>query len=209
MMQIYQEENVLGFYLRRLLSLFLSHIHLIGYIIKQLKDQLPKFYQCSEKHIPSKLKSQNNFQLSFVQACPKSLLSPPFISLYLYYFLLFPTVHVQIQVDSDDVCPISPFPKSLGVVVKIEKQGSVSYKALNVIVTAFPQIFLGLPLSFLFLIFILFHGTVWSVILNDRPSLLSSALPGRGGVLLWVGPQPNIYIGVGSQVCHPHNIYTK
>ena len=122
---------------------------------------------------------------SFFIYLPPSYQSFPPI---LYYLLPISIIHVQIQIDSDDTCPISPFPKSLGVVVKVEKQGSVSYRAFNVIVAAFPQIFSGLPLSFSFLILILFHGMTRSITLNDRLSLLSLALPGRGGVLLWAGP---------------------
>ena len=106
----------------------------------------------------------------------------PFSSI-LYYLPLISTVHMQIQIDSTDTCPISLSPKSLGVIVKVKKHGSVSCRALNAIVAPFSQIFPCLPLSFSFLILIIFHGMIWSVTLNGRPSPLSSALVGRGGVL--------------------------
>ena len=106
----------------------------------------------------------------------------------LCYLLLISTVHVQIQIDSADTCPTSPSLKSLGVVVNAEKQGSVNCIALNAIVTAFSQIFPCLPLSFSFLILILFHGMVRSVTLNGRPPPLSLALLSQGGVLPWAEP---------------------
>ena len=101
----------------------------------------------------------------------------------LYYLPSISTVHVQIQIDSANTCPISPSLKSLGVVVKAKKHGSVSCRTFNVIVAAFSQIFPCLPLFCSFLILIIFHGMDWSVALNSGPYPLSSALPSQGGVL--------------------------
>ena len=111
----------------------------------------------------------------------------PFL-LYLYCLPLISTIHVQIQINSADTCPINPSLKFLGVVVKAKKYSSVSCRAFNVIVVAFSQIFPCLPLSCSLLIPIIFHGMVRSVALNGRPFPLSSAWPGRGGVLPRTGP---------------------
>ena len=107
----------------------------------------------------------------------------------LYYLPSISTVHVQIQIDSANTCPISPSLKSLGVVVKAKKHGSVSCRTFNVIVAAFSQIFPCLPLFCSFLILIIFHGMVRNVALNGRPCPLSSALPSRGGVIPRTTPE--------------------
>ena len=106
----------------------------------------------------------------------------PFSSI-LYYLPFISTVYVQIQIGSTDNCPINPSLRSFEVVVKAEKHGSVSCRAFNAIVAASSQIFQCLPLSYSFLILIIFHGMVRSVTLNDRPYPLSSVLTSRRGVL--------------------------
>ena len=109
----------------------------------------------------------------------------------LYYLSLISTVHVQIQIYGVDTCPISPSPKSLGVVVKAGKQGSVSCRTLNVLATVFSQIFSCLSLSFSFLILILFRGVVRCVTFRwlTVPFLLGLAYPRRSSSLGWArGP---------------------
>ena len=100
------------------------------------------------------------------------LCSPsPFVfalSPILYCLPSISTAHVQIQIYGADTCPISPSPKSLGVIVKAEKQGSVSCRTLNAIVAAFSQIFPCLSLFFSFLILILFCGVVRCVTLKQQ-----------------------------------------
>ena len=142
--------------------------------------------------------------------------SPPQIATYPPFYTSFrppPNVHVQIEIHRANTCPISLFPKSLGVVVKAEKHGSVRYRALNAIVAAFSQIFSSFPLSFYVLVLILFHGMTRNVDLSNRLFLLSSTTPGQGGVLpmaeegffLRLGPWPNVYTSMGSPVCYPYN----
>ena len=126
--------------------------------------------------------------------CPRSLalryyqnkICPPFLLLLssvLYSLPLIFTVHVQIQIDSVDTCPISPSPKSSGVVVRLKSMVQLGYKAFNMLVAAFSQIFPSLPLSYSFLILILFHGMVWYVALNGGSYPPFLALPSREGVL--------------------------
>ena len=60
--------------------------------------------------------------------------SPPFwITSFSFYNSLYPpsNVHVQVQLSRVDTCPISPYPKWLGVVVKTEKYCSVRRRVLN------------------------------------------------------------------------------
>ena len=137
-----------------------------------------------------------------------------FLSLYyqsgpLFYTIFLPisTVHVQIQIYGADTCPISSSPKSLGVVVKAEKQGSVSWRTLNELAVVFSQIFPCLSLSFS-LILIPFHGVFRCVtfrwltvpfVLDLAYSRRSSSLdwsPGPTFTLVWasrfVTPTPNL-----------------
>ena len=123
------------------------------------------------------------------------LCSPsPFVfalSPILYYLPSISTVHVQIQIYGADTCPISPSPKSFGVVVKAGKQGLVSCRILNALAADFSQIFSCLSLSFSFLILILFHGVVRCVTFRwlTIPFLLGLACPRRSSSLGWApGP---------------------
>ena len=52
-----------------------------------------------------------------------------------------PSSTCRVNLSKTDTCPISPYPKSLGVVVKAEEYGSVRCRALNVSKGSFPQIF--------------------------------------------------------------------
>ena len=61
----------------------------------------------------------------------------PFILAYVHY--LSSTCWVNLS--KTDTCPISPYPKSLGVVVKAEEYGSVRCRALNGSKGSFPLIF--------------------------------------------------------------------
>ena len=60
--------------------------------------------------------------------------SPSFwIASFSFYTSLYPpsSVHVQVQLSKVDTCPISPYPKWLGVVVKAEKHYSIRHRVLN------------------------------------------------------------------------------
>ena len=50
-----------------------------------------------------------------------------------FYISLYPlsNVHVQVRLSRTDTCPISPYPKWLGVVVKAEEHGSVRCRVFN------------------------------------------------------------------------------
>ena len=117
---------------------------------------------CSPNFVPS-LASPFLFLFSSI------LQSLPFIS----------TVHVQIQIDSVDTCPINPSLKSSGVVVRLKSMVQEVYRAFNAMIVAFSQIFSGIPLSCSFLILILFHGMVRCVALSGRSYPPSSVLPSR------------------------------
>ena len=59
---------------------------------------------------------------------------PPFwIAYFSFYTSLYPpsNVHVQVQFSRTDTCPISSYPKWLGVVVKAEKHCSVWRRVFN------------------------------------------------------------------------------
>ena len=53
-----------------------------------------------------------------------------------------PSSTCRVNLFKTDTCPISPYPKSLGVVVKAEEYGSVRCRALNGSEGSFPWIFL-------------------------------------------------------------------
>ena len=55
------------------------------------------------------------------------------IACFLFYISLYPlsNVHVQVRLSRTDTCPISPYPKWLGVVVKVEEHGSVRCRVFN------------------------------------------------------------------------------
>ena len=52
-----------------------------------------------------------------------------------------PSTTCRVKSSKTDTCPISPYPKSLGVVVKAKEFGSVRCRALNGSKGSFPQIF--------------------------------------------------------------------
>ena len=52
-----------------------------------------------------------------------------------------PSSTCRVNLSKTDICPISPYPKSLGVVVKVEEYGSVWYRVLNGSKGSFPWIF--------------------------------------------------------------------
>ena len=61
-------------------------------------------------------------------------LSPfPRIAYFSFYTSLYPlsNVHVWVRFSRTDTCPISPYPKWLGVVVKVEKYCSVWRRVFN------------------------------------------------------------------------------
>ena len=55
------------------------------------------------------------------------------IACFPFYISLYPLsyVHVQVRLSRTDICPISPYPKWLGVVVKAEEHGSVRCRLFN------------------------------------------------------------------------------
>ena len=69
------------------------------------------------------------------EALVLGLFSQPlfWIAYFSFYTSLYPSsnVHVQVQLFRADTCPISPYPKWLGVVVKTEKYGSVRRRVFN------------------------------------------------------------------------------
>ena len=138
---------------------------------------------------------------------------PPLLPVWssiLYYFLPISTVHMQIQIYGADTCPISPSPKSLGVVVKARKQGSVSCRTLNALTAAFSQIFSCLSLSFSFLILILFRGVVRCITFRwlTVPFLLRLACPRRSSSLGWA-PSPTYTLLWASRFITPTTGFHK
>ena len=120
-------------------------------------------YRPFTRECRSRILSEEEVDSQYIVFPPLLPFRPPLVfALFsiLYYFPSIPTAHVQIQIYGADTCPISPSPKSLRVVLKAGKQGSVSCKTLNALAAAFSQIFPYLSLSFSFLILILFHGVV-------------------------------------------------
>ena len=95
----------------------------------------------------------------------------PFFPSPLFRFLIFPFILVcvhypsstyRVNLSKADTCPISPYPKSLGVVVKAGGCGSVKCRALNGSNSSFPcifQIFLPSSSPIPFLPFLL--GVLW------------------------------------------------
>ena len=61
----------------------------------------------------------------------------PFILACVHY----PSSTYRVNLSKADTCPISPYPKSLGVVVKAKECGSVRFRALNGSKGSFPWIF--------------------------------------------------------------------
>ena len=135
-------------------------------------------------------------------------LSVSFPSLFIVIFLLLNGVPWV------GTCPISPPLQLLGVVVKAEKHGYVRHKALNAVMAAFPSnisIFSTVP--FCFSTFPVpwndlechYQWQVVSFILSyihaeeDSPHRRGGVFPphGWGGVLLGLGPRPNVDIDMG------------
>ena len=58
---------------------------------------------------------------------------PLWIACFSFYISLYPLsyVHVQVRLSRTDTCPINPYPKWLGVVVKAEEHGSVKCRVFN------------------------------------------------------------------------------
>ena len=65
------------------------------------------------------------------------LLTFPFIPVCIHC----PSSTCRVKLSKTDICPISPYPKSLGVVVKAEEYGSVRCRVLNDSKGSFPWIF--------------------------------------------------------------------
>ena len=65
------------------------------------------------------------------------LLIFPFISACVHC----PSSTYRVNLSTTDTCPISPYPKSLGVVVKAKEYGSVRFRVLNGSKGSFPWIF--------------------------------------------------------------------
>ena len=69
----------------------------------------------------------------------------PFSRLLIFPFILAcfhcPSSTYRVNLSKTDTCPISPYPKSLGVVVKTEEYGSVRCRILNGSKDSFPWIF--------------------------------------------------------------------
>ena len=132
------------------------------------------------------------FALLCYQSAPLSFSPSP---LFYIIFLQSPPPTCIFRFYGADTYPISPSPKSLGVVVKAGKQGSVSCRTLNALAAAF-------SLSFSFLILILFCGTVRCVTFKwlAVPFLLDLACLRRSSSLGWapgptytlVGASPSI-----------------
>ena len=120
------------------------------------------------------------------------LVPPPFLLLFsfvLYSIPFISTIHVQIQIDNVDTCPINFSLKSSRVVVRLKNTIQLVYKAFNATVAAFSQIFPDPPLSSSFLSLILFHVMVQCVALNSKSFPPFSALPSQEGVLPWTTPR--------------------
>ena len=68
-----------------------------------------------------------------------------FFRLLIFPFILAcvhcPSSTYRVNLSKTDTCPISPYPKSLGVVVKAEEYGSVRCRVLNGSKGSFPWIF--------------------------------------------------------------------
>ena len=69
----------------------------------------------------------------------------PFFRLLIFPFIFVcahcPSSTYRVNLSKADTCPISPYPKSLGVVVKTGECGSVKCRALNSSNSSFPWIF--------------------------------------------------------------------
>ena len=67
----------------------------------------------------------------------------PQIAYISFYINLYPlsNIHVQVRLSRTDTCPISPYPKWLGVVVKAEKHGSDRCRVFNGNNGSFPFVF--------------------------------------------------------------------
>ena len=62
--------------------------------------------------------------------------------LHIFPFILacvhYPSSTYRVNLSKADTCPISPYPKSLGMVVKAKECGSVRFRALNGSSSSFP-----------------------------------------------------------------------
>ena len=113
-------------------------------------------------------------------------LAPPLLFLFssiLYSLPFISTVHVQIQIDSIDTCPISLSLKSSGVVVRLKNMVQLVAEHLMRLQQLSLRYFQVWPLFCSFLILILFHGMICCVALNGKPYPPSLALLVREWVL--------------------------
>ena len=71
-----------------------------------------------------------------------AIFSSPFFRLLIFPFILacvhYPSSTCRVNPSKADTCPISPYPKSLGMVVKAKECGSVRFRALNGSNSSFP-----------------------------------------------------------------------
>ena len=76
-------------------------------------------------------------RLSFLAIFPS-----PFFRLLIFSFILacvhYPSSTYRVNLSKADTCPISPYPKSLGMVEKAKECGSVRFRALNGSNSSFP-----------------------------------------------------------------------
>ena len=74
-----------------------------------------------------------------------AIFSSPFFRLLIFPFILIcahcPSSTYRVNLSKADTCPISPYPKSLGVVVKAGEYGSARFRTLNGSNSSFPWIF--------------------------------------------------------------------
>ena len=144
--------------------------------------------------------------------CWRSIPPPPFVSLYSPFIVVF---LLLTGVPRAGTCSIRPYLQLLGVVVRTEKYGCVTHKALNTIKAAFPSTLSFYLLFFSTFVLFLPCGTVWSFAIHGLLPLLPSAISIRGGFSLveegsfhGLGPWPSIDIQTGLLVFFsPHNIH--
>ena len=79
-------------------------------------------------------------RLSFLAIFP-SLFSRSLIFPFILAYVRCPSSTCRVKLSKTDTCPISLYPKSLGVVVKAKECGSIRYRVLNGSKGSFPWIF--------------------------------------------------------------------
>ena len=77
---------------------------------------------------------------------------PPHFRLLIFPFILacvhYSSSTYRVYLSKADTCPITPYSKSLGMVVKAKECGSVRFRTLNGSKSSFPWIFLDLSSKF-------------------------------------------------------------